>query len=51
MPPKFGKLLAGLGEGAIAHFGNAAGVVQRIASLRCHLIDAPDRLTGNGCRR
>jgi hypothetical protein len=43
MPPKLRKLFARLSEGAIAHLGYEAGVVQRVSPLRRHLIDPPDR--------
>lgn len=44
MSPELRKLLASLGEGAVPHLGDAAGVVERVAPLRRDLIDPPDRL-------
>src|SRR5262249_61228501 len=44
MPSELRKLFARLRECAVPHLRDAAGVVQRVASLRRRLIDAPDRL-------
>ena len=44
MSPELRNLFARLGERAVPHLRDAAGIIQGIASLRRGLIDAPDRL-------